>query len=328
MSLGERSGRLQVLRPVVTSNAVPALVILLTWFFYVERVRRSDFLVFLHAASQVTDGLNPYVSSTDPYLWGGSAYVYPYLTSYLFVPLTVLSVPAADVVYFLVSAVAILAGCRLLGVRDPVIITVLLLSEPAIRSFQVGSINALLFVAGAVVWRFRDRIVPVAVGFTFLAGSKLFLLPMTVWLVVTRARKTAVVALAGLVAFLGVGFLLQPISVGDYFSSIAALAEHEGPVSQSAFELLHKVLPVTAARIIPLVVAGGLVLAGVLYRRRRPAHGDPVLYCASLLAALIATPVYWSHYTLLAGLIVLITSPSRKAIVLFAIITWVLARPA
>jgi hypothetical protein len=312
----------------VASNAAPALVLLFTWFYYVEPLRRSDFLVFLRAASQVTDGINPYLPSTDPLLWGGSAYVYPYLTSYVFIPLTVLSVPVADVVFFLLSAAAILVGCRLLGIRDPVVITVLLLSEPVIRSFQVGSINALLFVAGAVVWRYRDRIVPVALGFTFLAGSKLFLLPVAVWLVFTRTWTSALVALASLTAFLGLGFVLQPISVGDYLASMAALAEHEGPGSQSAFEVLHHFLPVTAARVIPLVLAGAVLVAAVVYRRRHPAQGDPVLYCASLLAALIATPVYWSHYTLLAGLIVLIAKPSRKAVVVFAIVTWVLARPA
>lgn len=143
-----------------------------------------------------------------------SAYVYPYLTAFLFVPLTWVPVPAADVVWFAACGAGMMAGCRVLGLRDPVGISAVLLSSTCIRNFQVGAVNTTLVLAAALLWRYRDKVGVVAVALTFLAGSKLFLLPVSVWVLCTRPRRTVLVAGGALAGFLGLSLLLSPISPG------------------------------------------------------------------------------------------------------------------
>jgi alpha-1,2-mannosyltransferase len=309
----------QRLLPLVTLVAIGLVC--------VDPLRRSDLMVFLRAAHDVLHGVNPYTPTDDPFLWGGSAYVYPYLTAFLFIPFTLVPVPVADVAWFALCAGGMIYGCRTLGLRDPVAISALLLSSTCIRSFQVGAINTLLFLAAAVLWKHRERAAVVAVAFTFLTGSKLFLLPVAVWLVLTRSRRVVLVAGGSLAAFLGLSLLLMPISTSQFLRSMSLLAEHEGTHGMSLARLLSYVVPGSTARLLAVALGGAVLAAGVAYRFRRPAYGDPVLFAACLVASLLATPVYWSHYTILAAVVLLIVSPTRRTAVLFAVASWVVSRP-
>src|SRR5439155_26309871 len=100
-------------------------------------------------------------------------------------PLAHLPVPAADVVWFVLCAGALLAGCWLLGVRDPLGLVAIAGCATCVRSFQVGSLNTLLFLALALMWRYRETTWADATTFTVLVGSKVFLLPLALWLLLT-----------------------------------------------------------------------------------------------------------------------------------------------
>jgi hypothetical protein len=307
------------LLPVLTLAAVGVLL--------VDPVRRSDLMVFLRAAHDVSHGVNPYTPTDDPFLWGGSAYVYPYLTAFIFVPLTVLPVPVADVLWFSACGAAVIAGCRVLGLRDPLGISLVLASSTCIRSFQVGAINTVLFLGAALAWRYRERVGPLALSVTLVAGSKLFLLPVTVWVLLTRSRTAVVATAASLGAFLGLSLLLQPISLAEFLRSMSLLAEHEGLQGMSATKLVSAVLPEDVARALPLAVAAAVLLGGAAFRALDPARGDRVLFSAAVVASMIATPVYWSHYTVIVLVVLLVSWPTRRTAVLFALASWVVSRP-
>jgi len=307
---------------------VPLAVLVLVGVIFLDGVRPSDLLVFLRAARDVTHGVNPYTATDNPFLWGGSAFVYPYLTAFLFVPLTWVPVPVAEVTWFAVSGAAVAVACRLLGLRDPWGIAAVLLSATCIRSFQVGALNGLLLLAAAVLWRFRHRTAVVAAALTLLAGSKLFLLPMTVWVLLTRPRRTVLASAVALGSFLGLSLLLQPVSVLDFLTATRVLAQHEGPHSLSTLRLASAVFTASTANLLPLLLGGGVLLGGIAYRLHHRESGDAVLFASALVASLLATPIYWSHYTLLVVAVVLLARPTRAAALVFAASTWLVVPPA
>jgi hypothetical protein len=316
---------------------LPWITLLFVWFAWVDDIRRSDFQVFLRAADDVRLGVNPYTHHTDPFLWGGSAYVYPFLTAFLFVPFALLPVGVADVLWFGLSGAAIVAGCRALGLRDPWSATAILLCATTVRSFQVGALNPFLFLAVALMWRHRERTRVVASCFTFLVVAKLFLLPMALWLVATRPRRVWLTALGTAAGVLLVSQLVAPISVGEYVAEMRVLADHEGIQGMSLLRLVHdlwpglleSVLPVALGALVGLgsakvAVASGLRLGG----RGLRVESDRLLFCATLVIALAVTPVFWSHYVVLALVVPLVLRPARTTAIAMGLLSWVVSRPA
>lgn len=317
------------------SRLAPAGAMLLVWLVFIDHLRRSDLMVFLRAADAVAAGVNPYTPHTDSFLWGGSAYVYPYLTAYLFVPLTHLPLEVADVLWFVLSSLALLGGARVLGLKDPVAHAALLLCAATIRSTQVGALNPVLFLAAAVMWRYRNRTAVVAASFTFLVGTKLFLAPLALWLVLSRPRRTWIAALLCAATYLGAGFLLGPISMREYLSETRALAEHERLQGMSLARLAHDLLP-GAEHWMPVGLSVWLLLL-ILQRTgglRRFAAGEALrlqeerfAFVGSLLIALALTPIFWSHYIVLGLLIPLVLWPTTSTALSLLPLSWLLSRP-
>lgn len=313
---------------LLASGVLSLLTLALVWQAFVQPVHRSDLRVFLRAGWQVLHGSNPYTLPTDPFLWHGSAYVYPYLTAFGFVPFALLSHATADLLWFVISGGALVGGLRVLGLDRPVVIPVFLLSAPVIRSFQVGALNAVLFCVGALVWRYRHRAAAVAAGVTILVGSKLFLAPLLLWVVLTRSRHTLLLTLLATGGFLTVSFVVGPIGPGTFIRSMNLLALHEGLQGVSVYHLARALLPSAPARVVPMALAAAVLGGATLVARHRPADRDRWLFAASVVAALIATPIYWTHYTVLVGLALLVLRPRSSTVVWFTLASWCLFRPA
>lgn len=325
--------------PAAQDALLPVAGLVAVWFTVVDHLRRSDFLVFVQAAQDVTAGVNPFTDHADPFLWGGSAYVYPYLTSLLFVPFTWLPLPLADVLWFALTGLAMVAGCRLLGLRDPVAVTALLLCAATMRTFQVGALNPLLFLAAAAMWRYRDRAGVVVGCFTLLVGAKLFLAPLALWLVLSRPRRTWALALGGASAYLALGFLVGPIGPQEYLAETRALAEHEQLQGMSLVKLVHDVVPGRAEQLLPVVLAMTLSALALLLVRswkadraaaRRGAlsvEAERFLLCTSLVIALLLTPIFWSHYIVVAYLVPLLLRPRRSTVLVMLPVSWLISRP-
>lgn len=329
LGAAERTGGVPVRARLrrATELVLPPAALVAVGLVLVGPLRRSDLLVFLRAAHDVAQGTNPYTALHDPFVWGGSAYVYPFLTAFLFVPLTWVPVAVADLAWFALSGAAAVLACRLLGLRDTWGITAVLLSATCIRSLQVGSLNLVLLLAAATLWRHRDRAAVAAPALALLAGSKLFLLPVALWVLLTRPRRTVLACGAALGGFLGLSLLLQPVSAAQFLTETRLLAEHEGPHSMSVLRLATHLLTPSTARFVPLLLAGAVLVGGIAYQRRRRDDGDRVLFASALVASLVATPIYWSHYTVLVAVVVLLASPTRTAAVLFSGFTWLVAQP-
>ena len=112
------------------------------------------------------------------------------------VPLSLLPFALAGILYTLASVAAMLAGIRLLGVRDWRCLALVLISWPFIYGLYLGAVGPFLVLGAGVAWRFRDRVWPPALAIAAIVAAKVFPWPLGVWLLITRRWRALAVAVA------------------------------------------------------------------------------------------------------------------------------------
>ncbi|MCM3887482.1 glycosyltransferase family 87 protein [Frankia sp. R82] len=276
-------------------------LILLIWLGMISRIGHFDVDVFLRAGAAVRAGHTPYPEPGTAAVSSGSAFVYPYLTVWPFVPLSALS-HAADL-FVAASVLAVLAGTRvsgvrLSGVRDLRIHALVLAASTTVIGLQMGTLNALLFAGLALAWRTRDH--PLACGTVVALAiySKVFLAPVLVWLVLARRWRAAGVAGVVLATLVGVSALTSPLDLTDYFALLDQLGRAEAQAGISLTGLLNGVGLATTTAATLARGAALAVLAGCWWAARR-GHDERLAYTGGVVAALLASPVVWCHYLLL-----------------------------
>ena len=360
-------------RPALAPAVLGALVMVI-WVAYVRPLAHFDLDVFLRAGAAVAAGRDPYPRPGSPAVYSGFAFVYPYLVALPFVPLAWLPRAGAEGLFLGLSVLALLAGCRLAGARRWRAYALVLVASCTIIGLQMGTLNAWLFAGLAALWRLRDR--PAAAGplAALLVYSKLFLLPLPLWLLLTRRYRAAAAAVAALAALVGAGQLVSPVGLQTYSGMLDALARVEAPDGLSLTGLLMNaglglagatwcarafalaslagcwlaVRPVRAGRLaasvpdraIPLppapasaapalavavpAVAGTPRAAG-----RLDAAADGLLFAATVGAALLASPIVWSHYLLLLAVPLLVLEGGERtgALAVATGVSWLLVTP-
>jgi len=313
--------------PTVLAAAVIVGVAAAIWFTWLDVVPRSDLKVFLKAGADVLHGRNPYPALDDPFLYSGRAFVYPVAAALPFVPLSPLPLGVADVQFFLISVGAVLLAARLAGVTDVRTIVFALLAASTLRSFQVGSFNALLMLGCVVGWRYRDQAVKVAAALAAVVVAKLFVVPLGGWLLITR-RWRAAAYLAGMIAaVLGLGWLLGPLGLGDYRTLLEILSHHETGAGWSFQRLLVEYgAGKGTARLVSVVAA--LALVGAAWAWYRRSGQEVAVFAACIAGALLVSPIVWSHYFVLLIAPLLIAQVRWYVMTLFAVTSWLVAPPA
>ncbi|MCW2723678.1 MAG: hypothetical protein JWN35_599 [Frankiales bacterium] len=309
----------------VWSWLLPAVALTAIWFLCVMHLRRYDLLVFVRAGGDVLAGRDPFPVLGTPSVYAGDAFVYPWLSAFAFAPLSVLPHPVADIVYFILSGLAVVVGCRAAGLRDPVSVLLVLTAATTIRGFQVGSLNALLFLGCVLAWKYRDHVLRVAGVLTLVVGTKIFLAPILGWLVLSRRWRALGATLFGLFVVLGASFVLGPLSGPGYLSLLGSLARHEGVQGFSLYRVLEHDVGPSAGRVLTAVLALAVLLAVALVRRGTDPGSDLALYAASIVAALVLTPVLWSHYIVIALAPLVLARPPRGALALASAVSWAVA---
>src|SRR5205807_3988074 len=142
------------------------------------------------------------------------------------------------------------------------------------NAFANGAITPLLMLGLALLWVNRDRPRVASWLLAALVVTKVFLLPLFLWLLVTRRLRTAAFA-AGATALLAV---LGWAAIGfkgltGYPHLLATLSSAEQAVSYSPLSLaLSAGLSGGIARLVVALLVGGV---GALWlRARRPPHAD------------------------------------------------------
>jgi hypothetical protein len=286
----------------------------------------TDFPSFYNGGRAVARGSAPYpplgslpaVANRETF----APFVYPPPIAFLLVPLTLLPLLAAKIVFFFASVAAIVVGLRLLEVRDVSCYAAAFASLPVLEASGIGSISALLFLGVAAAWRCRERTAVVALAVAAVVVAKLFLWPLWLWLLYTRrfvaaAISAAVGALAVCAAWAAIGFG----GLREYPELLARLTELTGVNSFSLYALERALgIPPGGARL-GVAAAGCLVAClavGGLGKRRTNAAS----FIAAVGLALLFTPILWPHYLVLLLAPIAIVRPRMSAIWLLPLLFW------
>lgn len=274
---------------------VCAAVCLATWWLFLRPVTPLDFDVFARAGHVVAHGDNPYPRSGTPFVWSGSAFVYPWVSAWCFAPLSGLSLHAGAIVMSVVSFAALALGVYVLvGTRVDAFCCVVL-AAPTLDGLQMGTINAILFLGVCLAWRWRDAPALTGLAVGVLIALKVFCWPLVLWLALTRRWQAAAWAVGSALVLLGIGWIAGPIGPSDYVHLLSQLSSHE--VHQAAGlqgPLVRAGLPTVLAEAVGVLLGVAAVVIGA---RRSDEFG----YAGAVLGALLASPVVWHHYYLLCA---------------------------
>src|SRR5439155_577247 len=178
-------------------------------------------------------------------------------------PLHPLSSSTAALVWTLLSLAAVALALWWLELRDWRCYALTAIFLFTRSSIDLGTIEPLLLLAVAAVWRWRDRLLEAAAATGIAIVLKLFLWPLAVWLALTRRIRAAALAIAvavtlAAVTWAAIGFA----GLGEYPSVLRRLAHQESTSSYSVVALgVRAHLPLLAARILSLLVALALPAA-------------------------------------------------------------------
>jgi hypothetical protein len=271
--------------------------------FYIGAVHNQsifDFGATIYTPGRdVLAGHSPYPPATLAAIAGHPTFVYPPTILAFDVPLSLLPIDVARIVWALASAGAVAGALRVLNVRDPRCYALALLCVPVIQGLVMGNITVVLVLPLALVWRYRDRALAGGAALGFLIAIKLLLWPLFVWLLATRRIKTAFTAGAVAVAavvlpWAAIGFK----GLADYTQLLHLVGDvTAGPRSLTITTLARLAgLQETAGR--GLQWAAGLLMLGLVLRLATQRDGDRRAFSVAVVAALVITPVAWVHYFL------------------------------
>lgn len=282
----------------------------------------QGFAIFRLAGSAVLHGHSPYVQPTREFLAANNRFVYPTPFAVPFVPFAVVPEKVAAVAFLALSTAAVLWSLWLLGVRDRRCYGLALLGLPAFAALGVGTLGPVLLLLCALGWRYRDRTIA-GVPLALAAAAKLFLWPVLVWLLVTRRFRAFAASVATIVATLALWAVIDPDGMRRYAQTVRLLNEVQRWKSSSVQSLgvsLH--LSVLTSELVA-GAAAVVAIAAVLLLRNRP---DAVIFSAAVVAALIATPILWTHYLVLLLAPIALLRPRLGPLWLLPLVLW--ASPA
>ena len=236
--------------------------------------------------------------------------VYPAPTLLAATPLSLLPYRVSGIVFTLLSIAGLLAGLRLLGVRDWRCYGLAFCTWPVLHGLLLGALTPLLVLGAAIGWRCRDRLPSAAVSIATIVVAKLFLWPLLVWLATTRRLRTLGVAVVlSVVGTLGAWAAIGFDGLAQYprmLANLSAVSENVGVSLGSG--LLTLGFTDTGAELLAGAAAASL-LAAAWVLSRRP-DGDRRSFGLVMVAALVASPIVWPHYFALALVPIALASPT------------------
>ena len=270
----------------------------------------------------ILDGRSPYPEPESVSLDSlPAAYPPPYML--LFAPLSVLPFQAATGLWLAALAAAITVALWLVGLRDVRCYAIALLSLPVVAAVGHGNATGLLMLSTALLWRWRDRTHYGAAAFACGLLIKPILWPVFVWLLVTRRVRLALEAsvLAPLAALAGwaiIGF----DDLAEYPALLRAISDAAASNGLLATNLLLDLgLPLRAAEFVSVMLGACLLFASIRIR------SDVDRFTLAVAAALVITPVMWSHYFVLL-FVPLAARSARLSAAWFAVLPLWLVAPA
>jgi hypothetical protein len=302
--------------------------VLLAWLVasYVARFEEPDLHVFLRAGAAVWHGASPYPPLGSPAAHSTSTYYYPYVTAWVFGPLAALPDAVAVALFTAVSVLAVVWSCRLAGRTGLTDAALVLLAATTLVGFQDGTINGLLLAGMMACWRLRDNPRGAGIAMAALVVAKLFLAPLVIWLLLTRRYRAAAWAGGLSAGLIGSGWLIDRLGPVGY---VRLLHGFSGSVAHRTYSLTAAYQRMGAAATLATVAAAATALAvvGAAWWAAWRGHDERLLYTAGVAVALLATPVVWAHYLLLATAPLLLLDGTTVLLAGYFVLSWFIVTP-
>ena len=268
------------------------------------------------------DGTPIYPEPTRAAVDIGNPTVYPPLFILASVPLALLSAAFASWVWFFLLACCVFAAMWIVGLRDWRCHVLAIASPVAVHGYFFGNLTVALVVFVALAWRYRDRawIGGLAVGTAIAA--KLFVVPLVVWLLLTRRFLAAAVAAgSAIVLIVGAWALIGFEGFREYPSLLRLV--------QEVYAIRSVSVPAVAASFgasvdVAIAIAGAAGIAGLAIAAWIVRHGDGDRRAFALVVAvcIVASPIVWVNYTALLFVPIAITWPRLAPAWFFGYVIW------
>jgi hypothetical protein len=245
----------------------------------------------------ILHGHSPYPNPTVGSLVGHPTFVYPPLLLWIDVPIALLPLHVAQVVWTIAVEAGIAGAMFLLGVRDWRCFGLALLTVPTLDGLAMGNVTLLLVPALALVWTFRERPFALGVAVGLLVGVKLLMWPLFVWLLVTRRTRSVLIGAAtGAISVLGSWALIGMQGFADYPHLLHIVSTQTAGPRAYSIAVLSKAAGLSSSTGHLLQWAAGACLLALAAYVARGADGDRRSFSAVVIAALVVSPVVWLHY--------------------------------
>src|SRR5689334_19211072 len=273
---------------------IPLLLIMALAYAVGTSYRPFDFQTFWQSGVDVMHGRSPYPdhlpSIAHEKLF--RPFVYPAPAAVVMVPVALLPLHVATVLWAALSVASLLGAIYLLGVRDWRCYGAVFLWTATWSALGDGSTATQLLLACAALWRFRSRPAVSGALLATLVVCKLYFWPVGVWLLVTRRIRAAVWSVvlaigATLAGWAAIGFA----GMRSYPHLIGRLTELVGPNSYSPYALVRSFGGSPELAKVTVFVLGAAVLALVVRTRANDAQA----FVLVLAASLVLSPVVWPH---------------------------------
>ena len=325
---------MRLIRSFRYATAYDALILIIitisSWILVYNLIPAVEFKTFYHAAQAVTMGRSPYPIPGKGTIRQGHAFVYPVTTLIYFLPYSFLPFKAALPLWRVTELLFLLGGIVLLKGRLGIAISAIVaVSSFALTALQVASIEPLLLLLLAISWRFRENTFISTIALALAISAKLFLLPILLWLVLTKRYKSFIISGTLIVALILPTMDFMP-SVQRYYEILHLLSNHESASGLSIVSTLYLVLhSLTAAFWTTVALAIVFAVLTAYYYFHRPKWcTEEYLLGAMIIWSLIESPITWSHYYVLAVVpILLVFEEPLFATAIFAAMSWLLTQP-
>jgi hypothetical protein len=282
-----------------------------------------DFHAVWQAGRDVLHGRSPYPSVHHLEALRGTAideFVYPAAVAVLAAPLGMLPFGVASVLWVAAGVASVGLALWILGVRDWRCYGALLASPAMLDAVRLGTLTPMLALCLALAWRWRDHAARCGLAVAAAIVAKVFLAPLLLWLLVTRRFRAAAIAVAATAGLLVAGWLAVGLAgLRDYPALLSTLSDVEAARSYSISALATAAgVSISGLALTAALAAVGVPVLVLLHRRA----GELAVFAGAVGLALLATPILWLHYLLLAGVIVAVRRPAFGVVWFIGWLMW------
>lgn len=280
---------------------------------------------YYDGATAIVNGESLYTSPGDPVLEVGRAYVYPPPLAVAVTPLTAVSRDVATLLAIVGALAAVLASLAIVGLRDMRCFAAVVVTAPVWNVLETANVTALLTLALALAWRFRETVWPLAVVLGTAVATKMFLWPILMWAFATRSYGVVVRTAFVTVAVLTVSWSMAGFQgLATYPDLVSSLAQVHAPNSYSVVGMMSALgLGYVPAHAILVAVGGAVLALCVVFGRRGE---DVQAFTLGVAATLCLTPILWQHYLCLLLVPLAVARPRFSVLWALPAVLWIAPR--